>query len=135
MVQEKINTIMLVDDDTITNFINQRLLNKMRIAEEIKVVTNGKEGVNCIHDHCFKTNRSPDLILLDINMPVMNGFEFLEAFNSIDFENKEEVRIVVLTTSSNSEDKRKMTEFGIKCFVNKPLTEDKVRNFLIGCPG
>jgi CheY-like chemotaxis protein len=132
MVQLKVNTIMLVDDDSITNFINQRLLQKMKIAEEIKVVTNGEEGVKCIHDHCFRTNRSPDLILLDINMPVMNGFEFLETYNSIDFKNKEEVRIVVLTTSSDSEDKRKMKEFGIKCFVNKPLTEDKVKNFLRG---
>ena len=129
----KLKTILLVDDDPITNFINQRLLEKMNIAEEVKVVTNGVEGVKCLRDHCFKTSISPDLILLDINMPIMDGFEFLEVFNSLDFKNKEEVVIAVLTTSTNSHDMEKIEKLGIKCFINKPLTEEKMRDFLMVC--
>jgi CheY-like chemotaxis protein len=71
MEWKKLNTILLVDDDPINNFINQRLLEKMNIAGEVKVVMNGVEGIKCLHDHCFKTSISPDLILLDINMPIM----------------------------------------------------------------
>jgi CheY-like chemotaxis protein len=132
-MQRKLKTILLVDDDPITNFINERLLTKMKLADEVKTVINGEEGVKCLHDHCFKTKISPELILLDINMPIMNGFEFLEAYKFIEFINKEEIVIAVLTTSENSEDKRRMAELGIKCFVNKPLTEQKINDFLMGC--
>jgi CheY-like chemotaxis protein len=132
-LEERLKTILIVDDDAITNFINKRLLEKMKIADEVKVVTNGAEGVRCLNDHCFESNLSPELILLDINMPVMDGFEFLRAFHSLDFKNKDEVQIAVLTTSSHLKDKEKIEQLGIKCFVNKPLTEEKVKNFLLGC--
>jgi CheY-like chemotaxis protein len=133
MVWKKLNTILLVDDDPITNFINKRLLEKMNIADEVKVVLNGVEGIKCLYDNCFKTNFSPDLILLDINMPIMDGFEFLEVFNALHFKNKEEVIIGVLTTSSNSNDMAKIKELGIKCFIDKPLTEEKIKDFLTVC--
>lgn len=132
-MEERLKTILIVDDDAITNFINKRLLEKMNIADEVKVVINGAEGVKCLYDHCFESNRSPELILLDINMPVMDGFEFLKTFHSLDFRNKQEVKIAVLTTSSHTKDREKMEQLGVKCFVNKPLTEDKVRSFLVGC--
>src|SRR5688572_25251165 len=105
----------------------------MKIADEVTVVNNGEEGVKCLYDHCFKTSLSPELILLDINMPVMDGFEFINAFNAIDFKNKDQVKIAILTTSSHSIDKERIAKLGVKCFVNKPLTEDKVNNFLMGC--
>ena len=131
MEWKKLNTILLVDDDPITNFINHHLLEKMEIADDIKIVTNGKEGVKCLNDHCFKTSISPDLILLDINMPIMDGFEFLAAFNALDFKNKKEVAIIILTTSSHEKDREKMKKLGIKCFLNKPLTEEKIRKLLM----
>jgi CheY-like chemotaxis protein len=133
MEWKKLNTILLVDDDPITNFINKRLLEKMNIATEVKVVKNGEEGVRCLMDHCFKTSNSPDLILLDINMPIMDGFEFLQEFNAMDFKNKEEVVIGILTTSSNSTDLEKIEKLGIRCFINKPLTEQKIKDFLTSC--
>jgi CheY-like chemotaxis protein len=133
ILEERLKTILIVDDDSITNFINKRLLEKMKIADEVKVVNNGAEGVKCLYDHCFMSNKSPELILLDINMPVMDGFEFLRTFHSINFKNKEDVKIAVLTTSSHTKDKEKIEQLGVKCFVNKPLTEEKVRSFLVGC--
>jgi CheY-like chemotaxis protein len=123
----KLKTILLVDDDPITNFINLRLIKKMDIVDEVTAVTNGEEGLKCLEGRCFKERISPDLILLDINMPIMNGFEFLEAYNSLQFKNKEKVVIAILTTSALSKDKKKMENLGIKYFVDKPLTEDKIR--------
>lgn len=127
---EKISTILLIDDDPVSNFINQRLLKNMQIAHEIKIVNNGKDGINCLMDHWFRTQKSPEVIFLDINMPVMNGFEFLEEFNAMEFNNKDSVLIGILTTSSHPVDQETMKELGAHAFLNKPLTYDKILDFI-----
>jgi CheY-like chemotaxis protein len=121
-----------VDDDPITNFLQERVLKNMELAEEIRVVNNGEDGIKCLNEHfCFKSKRAPDIILLDINMPVMDGFEFLKTFNSLDFENKDNVVIAVLSTSTNEQDLSKMEVLGIHHYITKPLTEEKVNEFLL----
>jgi CheY-like chemotaxis protein len=125
-----IKTILLVDDDPITNFINLSLIKKMKITDEVKVVTNGEEGLKCLDDHCFKDSLSPELILLDINMPVMDGFEFLTSYNSINFKNKDNVVIAILTSSSHPRDMERMKDLGINFFITKPLTEEKIKAFI-----
>jgi CheY-like chemotaxis protein len=128
--KERLNCVLIVDDDEINNFINKRLLQKLEIASEVRVMTNGQQGINCLMHHCFAMEECPELILLDINMPVMDGFEFIEAFHTLNFENKDKVNIAVLTTSSNPIDKEKMGKLGIKYYLNKPLTEEKIHDFL-----
>jgi CheY-like chemotaxis protein len=125
-----IKTILVVDDDKINNYITERLLKKMKIADEVTIVANGEEGVQCLKEHCFKSSMSPELILLDINMPVMNGFEFLEAFNKLDFKNKSAVTIVALSSSVNANDQERMKNLGVRYYVDKPLTEEKVETLL-----
>ena len=63
-------------------------------------------------------------------MPVMNGFDFMKEFNQADFPNKEKINIVILTSSGNSEDLTKMKSLGIKHYLTKPLTEEKVKNLI-----
>lgn len=126
----KINSILLVEDDSITNFINERLLNKLEFAESIKIALNGFEALTFIKD-CLSNNRNcPQLIFLDINMPVMDGFEFLNEFKNLSFPGKDEVVIVVLTTSTNLNDIDKLKGSGNTDFVNKPLTKEKVVNIV-----
>jgi CheY-like chemotaxis protein len=125
-----IKSILIVDDDDINNFINERLLHKLQIADEITVTNNGSDGIKCLQDHCFKSALSPELIFLDINMPVMDGFEFLKEFHKIEFRNKDQVTIAVLTTSSDVRDKEKMEQLGVKHYLNKPLTEEKILKFM-----
>ncbi|MBX9851826.1 MAG: response regulator [Cytophagaceae bacterium] len=122
----KINSILLVDDDQINNFINRRIIKKLNIAEEVNVALNGEEALNYIQTFCDQTGHCPELILLDINMPVMNGFEFLNEFSHLQMKNKSNVKIIVLTTSTNPSDLQKLKEFSVKGFVNKPLTEKKI---------
>ena len=127
---KKIKTILLVDDDPITNYLHERVLNTMEVADEVRVVTNGEEGIKCLHDHCFKSHIAPEIILLDINMPVMDGFEFMKTFNELNFENKEKVVIAVLSTSSNDIDREKMNLLGIEHYITKPLTPEKMETFI-----
>lgn len=126
----KIRTILLIDDDFITNFINKKLLDRLNIAEEVKIVVNAPQGLNCLEGNCFKTRKNPQIIFLDINMPGMDGFDFVKTFNEKQFQNKDKVKICVLTTSTNNDDFVKMEELGVKYFLNKPLTKEKIEDFL-----
>jgi CheY-like chemotaxis protein len=121
---------LLVDDDQINNFLNARLLKKLDIADEVAFVPNGVEGIKCLEDNCFKSVVSPQLILLDINMPVMDGFEFMETYNHLNFTDKGKTIIAVLSSSSSNQDHEKIKNLGVKYYIHKPLTESKVMNFI-----
>jgi CheY-like chemotaxis protein len=124
----KINSIMLVDDDEATNFINELLIKRTNITNELLKARNGKEAIELIRQRCLEqyTREAPlpDLIFLDINMPVMDGFDFLKSYQTLDCPGKESVVIAVLTTSLNPKDIEKVQAAGIKDFLNKPLTKD-----------
>jgi CheY-like chemotaxis protein len=126
----KLNSILLIEDDSITNFINERLLRKLEIADDIKVASNGLEAISIIQDSVLNQQSSPSLIFLDINMPVMDGFEFLSEFKMLDIPNKENVLVIVLTTSTNLSDIEKLKGSGNTDFINKPLTKEKVQSIL-----
>jgi CheY-like chemotaxis protein len=121
-------SVLIIDDDEVNNYINERLLIKLNVADEISIARNGEEGIKCLIEHC--TTICPDLILLDINMPVMDGFEFLEKFQLINFENKHQVIVAVLTTSSDIRDKQRMESYGVVHYLNKPLTEQAILKFI-----
>ena len=123
---KKLSHILLIDDDKITNFITEKLLRKMKISEEIRVALNGKEALELIKERCKNNLCCPDLILLDINMPVMDGFEFLHQFHNSDLKNSQASNVVMLTTSTSPRDIEALKERGIHHLINKPVTEEKM---------
>lgn len=129
MALNKVNFILLVDDDPINNFLNLRLLDSLNLADEVKVCLNGLEALEFLNSLKQKSEYFPDLILLDINMPVLDGFEFLKAYNELEISEKDSVKIVMLTTSSAISDLKKIDSLGYKV-INKPLTEEKINNIL-----
>lgn len=127
---KKLNTVLLVDDDKITNFINQRLIQKLNITENVTALLNGQEAIDYIKANAHDKKPLPDLILLDINMPVMDGFEFVNTFKSLQHDKK--VTIVMLTTSSNEKDIEKISiNSEISGYINKPLTEQKLQDVFV----
>lgn len=126
---EQLNTILLVDDDDATNFMNGMLIEDMGITRELLVTRNGLEAIKLIQKRC-QNEGCPDLVLLDINMPVMNGFEFLEAYEQLEHVCKQSVVIVMLTTSLNPKDMHKVQQVSIDKFLNKPLTEEDLQTIL-----
>ncbi len=127
-MKKKLNCILLVDDDKDFNFIHQRLLKKMNCVESIEVAANGKMGLDFIRSKKCK----PNLIFLDINMPKMNGWEFLEEYNRLAEDEKANVVIVMLTSSLNPDDKAKAETFGcVRSFVAKPLDIESVEKILM----
>lgn len=130
----KIDSILLVDDDNASNFINQLLIKKAALTDELCIARNGKEAIELIREKCLgpdgDLSRMPQLILLDINMPVMDGFEFLQAFEELDCASKESTLIAVLTTSLNPRDRERVKAAGIRHFLNKPLTKQVLEELL-----
>ncbi len=122
----QISCTLLVDDDSINNFINQQLIEDLAVTQSLCLASNGLEALEYLKKNCEQDKACPDLILLDINMPVMDGFEFLEEFSTLQLPNKEKIKVVMLTTSTSHKDAQRLKEFKIDGFINKPLTEAKI---------
>ena len=135
-MKKKLNCILLVDDDDDTNFFNRRLLLKMDIAEKIQVAENGREALDFLSNNGhFLINGNnypvPMLILLDLNMPGMNGWEFLEEYHKLPAEQKGKIVLVMLTSSPNPEDAERAKENeNVAGFANKPLSMEMMKKIL-----
>lgn len=123
-------TVLLVDDDHICNFLMAKALEKLGVAKEILTVLNGKQAIDLIRDYTTNLQNLPEVIFLDINMPIMDGFAFLEAYNDLDTRNKKDIKIIVVSSSDSPSDKLKAESLGAKDFLSKPITEDKLKLIL-----
>ncbi len=127
-MNKKLDCILLVDDDFSTNFLNQMILKKAGIAEHVETVLNGKEALEYLtNTGKYEANGTvfprPSLIFLDINMPVMDGWEFLAAYHKLPEYQKGQIVIVMLTASFNPDDETRAGKIPeITGFRNKPLS-------------
>jgi CheY-like chemotaxis protein len=127
----KLTSILLVDDDSTTNFLNKLLINRLQVVEQLLVAENGAEALALLQ--AVGTPDAPDspaLVLLDVNMPVMNGLEFLEAYQFLPLAQRQTIVIVLLTTSVNPRDLSRVAELPVAGTLTKPLTEEKLRGLL-----
>lgn len=124
--------VLLVDDDKINNYINERLIKKLNLASQINVAFNGEEALIALEQLITAEAKLNGFIFLDINMPVMDGFEFLEVFKEKYKTVNGKITIVMLTTSTNSKDLEKVKSAGIAGYINKPLTEQKILELFQG---
>lgn len=122
----KFKCILLIDDDEISNFLTERTIMTNDLASRVEAAINGEEGLDKLKE-LYQTNGIPDLILLDIKMPVLDGFGFLKKFHELDIENKPQV--VILSSSSHFRDHLRAKEYNIRGFIEKPLSVDKLRKY------
>lgn len=132
----KLSGILLIDDDDTTNFLNQRLLDRMEVTDHIRTFVNGKQAFDYLYNvsnNNYETESSeyfkPELIFLDINMPVMDGFEMLDLYERLDPEFRKQIVMVVLTTSTHPQDTANSKKYNAE-YIIKPLTADKVNELL-----
>lgn len=127
---KKLNCILLVDDDEGTNFLHKMVLQDADVAENILTALNGEQALEIINNVGNKYPQ-PELIFLDINMPKMNGWEFLQEYQKLDVSKKNELIIVMLTVSLNPDDEKKASIIPeISGFRNKPLTLEMIERIL-----
>lgn len=135
-MKQKLNCILLIDDDEPTNFIGKMLIEESNCSEHVQVTQSGEAALNYLtkskhpegHPELFPC---PDLIFLDINMPAMNGWEFLERYENLEPHHKGKIITVMLTTSLNPDDRVKAKKnSAISKFETKPLTLEKLDGIL-----
>ncbi|PRY09862.1 response regulator receiver domain-containing protein [Pontibacter ummariensis] len=130
---KKLNTILLVDDDDTTNYLNQRLLSRMEVAPDIRVVTDGEEALEYLNKAFagYQDYPRPDLIFVDIKMDGMDGFEFLGEYQQFTPEEKGRTVMLMLTSSASFYDLEKLKEYpDVRKHYSKPLAEADVREIM-----
>ena len=125
---EKLSSILLVDDDTTNNFLNELLLKRLEVAERITVAEDGTQALDLLAQS--PEPGDPALILLDVNMPGLNGIQFLEAYQQLPEARHKATVIIMLTTTMDARDLGRLEELHIAGLVSKPLTKEKVDNIL-----
>jgi CheY-like chemotaxis protein len=131
-MKKKLNCVLLVDDSASDNFIHKLVIEQTGITEHIEIAWNGREALDFLttKGNCGKPESlycQPELIFLDINMPVMDGWEFLEEYKKLDSFQKGEIVIIMLTSSLIPYDRIKAEGILKGCrFQNKPLTKEMI---------
>lgn len=120
----------MIDDDEPTNFLNKMIIDEASCAENVQVEQSATDALDFLNS-TPEQDTGPDLIFLDINMPAMDGWEFLEEYEKLTPDQKARVVVVMLTTSYNPEDEVKARNHSmIAAFRNKPLTTEMLMDVL-----
>jgi CheY-like chemotaxis protein len=130
MSGKKYRTIMLIDDNEIDNLINQKMIEAASIADTIYTHTGAKSALEFLRNVEHLPNADsvlPEIIFLDIDMPLMDGFQFLDEFEKLSNAIKRKSSIIMLTSSINPQDFNRSKKYlQVKLFLNKPLSQESI---------
>jgi CheY-like chemotaxis protein len=117
---QRLVKILLVEDDQLDQMEVKRTLERKNILYRLKIAINGEEALKILNGASTDSySGKPDIILVDLNMPKMNGFEFLTQIKGND--EWKDIKVFILTTSDEREDKMAAMSLGISGFITKPL--------------
>lgn len=130
MPPKRYRSVMLIDDNEIDNLINQKMVESASITDHIYIHTGARSAIEFLRNIEkleIADQVLPDVIFLDIDMPLMDGFQFLDEFEKLMTTTKKKCRIVMLTSSINPQDVNRSKKYSsVKLYLNKPLTHESL---------
>lgn len=134
MSAKALNCILLVDDDAVTNLMHKRLIARGGLARRVDVVTDGVAALEYLNACNQQQQGVPELVLLDINMPRMSGFEFLDEYTNLPAALRNEQRVLMLSTSMLSSDKARAARNScVAGYESKPLRATDIERIVSDC--
>ena len=127
-----LNHIVLVDDNETTSFLNNRLLGRLAVADRVSTFSRADEAFEQLwgDKDGGSAAPAPDLVFVDLKMPGVSGFEFLELYNALPQPVQDQTVMAVLTTSMHGADTARVAQYPNVEYLTKPLTEEKMRKLL-----
>jgi len=133
---QPLDLILLIDDDETTNYVNHRTLQRTKAAHEIKIFTDGEQAIRYLQNAACEPGQNgqekcPDMIFLDIKMPIMDGFEFLETYKNLGLNVAAPTKIMMLTSSASFYDLKRLETYNeVKRHFSKPLADQDIKEII-----
>jgi CheY-like chemotaxis protein len=127
MEKSKPLVISIVDDDEVYKFTIKRTLDLLKLTKKILMFSDGEEAIDFLNDNIKNTQTLPDIIFLDINMPVMDGFEFMEEFIKLKPKTDKKIIVYMVSSSVDPADLQRAKEISeISDYIVKPIEADQI---------
>lgn len=124
---KKIDIIALIDDDPAFVYITEKIIEKTNKFKEVKVFDNGLNALNYLKENVKNSLHLPDIIFLDLSMPVMDGWQFLEEYALLNIENKSKITVYICSSSISPYDITRAKNISeVTDFIIKPITKEKL---------
>lgn len=131
MGEKALELLLLVDDDRVTNLMHKRQIARRGLARHVDVATDGRAALDYLKSRAEQKEKMPDLILLDINMPRMNGFEFLDSYREYSELSDLKSKIIMVSTSTLRQDKERATAYPyVAGYETKPLRDKDLERII-----
>ena len=128
-------SFLLIDDDEIFQFIMKNTIAEISPDIKIKFFSDGEKGIDFLKQNLGAATNLPDIILLDVNMPFMDGWEFLNEYKSLQTEIKKDINIYLLTSSNNPNDIAMAKEISeLSGYLVKPISKEGIKNLISHFP-
>lgn len=128
---KKIDTTCIIDDDPIFIYGTRRIMKEVDFCDNILIFNNGQDAIDGLNELTSQGKNLPSVIFLDLNMPIMNGWEFLEDFTKIPNLNKEKITIFIISSSVDPRDLARIKSYRIvNNYILKPISPDDLKNIL-----
>ena len=128
---KSIKNLFLVDDDEIFTFLTKRTIEETQLVDQIKIFSNGQDAIDFLEEAAGDKELLPEVILLDINMPILDGWGFLEEFILLKTSMGKKITIYVVSTSISPYDLERAKNISeVSDFIIKPITKTGLINIL-----
>lgn len=122
---KQLKNIAVIDDDDVYVFLTKKIIEKTHLFEKVLVFPNGLEGLNFIKENYDNQNALPEIILLDLSMPIMNGWQFLDEFIKLYPDNEKQIKIYISTSSFSPSDVERAKKISVVTnYVIKPISKE-----------